>query len=258
MKFSVIICTYNSIGRLAKTLDSILTQSLNDFEVLIIDGDSTDGTIDAIKNYEKKFSGRLKFASEKDSGIYDAMNKGIGIARGEFLVFIGAGDWFEKDAFEQSAKCIELHTEVDAVYGKTRIFDADLKDNRVMQTGPEELPSYPMQHPSLFYKKTLHDKYGFYDENYHIAADYSFCLKAFHVGKAKAVPFDAIVANFVMDGASSEKQFLCLVENVRARKEAGINVNIFSESVTYFKNKAKFAIFSPKKFLKKYIRFIIS
>ena len=126
MKFSIIICTYNSAGRLPKTLDSILAQACDDFEVIVVDGASTDGTLDVIKDYAEKFAGKLRWISEKDSGIYNAMNKGVKIANGEFLNVIGAGDWIERDALENARKCIEGNPDTDAVYGKTRIWDKNL------------------------------------------------------------------------------------------------------------------------------------
>lgn len=240
MKYSIIICTYNVAERLQKTLDSILAQVSNDFEVVIIDGASKDETQDVIKNYERKFSGKLKWISEPDSGLYNALNKGVKMARGEFLNVVGAGDWLEKDALEQAEKCIKKYPEAEAVYGRTRVWDKNLANSRLLQTSPDQLPTSPMQHPSLFYKKTLHDKFGLYDESYRIAADYIFCLKAFFLGKSKAQPFDAVVDNFVMDGISSKRQFLCLKENYRARKEAGVKtIASYREALNITKKKLK-------------------
>src|SRR5450830_737191 len=92
MKFSIIIATYNAEENLGKTLDSILSQTSKDYEVLVMDGVSTDGTQKLVSSYEKKFAGGLKIVSETDTGIYDAMNKGIGMAKGEWLYFMGSGD----------------------------------------------------------------------------------------------------------------------------------------------------------------------
>lgn len=236
MKFSIIICTYNSAQRLPKTLDSILAQTSNDYEVVIIDGASTDGTVDVLKKYAEKFARKPRWISEKDRGIYDAMNKGVKMASGEFLSVIGAGDWLEKDALEKASDFIEKNPQADAVFGKTRIWESDLKTSRIVQTTSEMLAEYPMQHPSLFYKKTLHEKFGLYDENYKIVADYVFCLKAFYVGKVKATSFDNVVDNFVMDGASSKNNFKVLLENVRARKDCGVRTQMLRELKVYLKN----------------------
>ncbi len=240
MKFSIIICTHNAANRLPKTLDSLLAQTFGDFEVVVIDGASTDGTQKVIEEYEQKFSGKLKWISEKDSGLYNALNKGVKMANGEFLNVVGAGDWLAKDALRQAAKCIEKYSEADAVYGKTRIWDRELKSSRLLQTGPDQLPTSPMQHPSLYYKKTLHDKFGLYDESYRIAADYAFCLKAFWNGKATAQSFDAVADNYVLDGISAVRDGLCLKENFRARREAGVKTKAsFREALNFAKNKLK-------------------
>ena len=101
MKLSIIICTYNVVERLRKTLDSILEQNIGDYEVIIVDGDSNDGTLDIIKEYEIFFQGKLKWISEKDTGIYNAMNKGGRSAKGEYLNINGAGEWLEKGVLKK-------------------------------------------------------------------------------------------------------------------------------------------------------------
>ena len=240
MKFSIIICTFNTAKLLPKTLDSILAQTFGDFEVVLIDGASSDGTQEVIKNYAQKFNGKLKRISEKDSGLYNAINKGVKMAGGEFLNVVGAGDWLETDALEQAAKCIEKNPEADAVFGKTRIWDQGLKTSRLLQTSSKNLPSQPMQHPSLYYKKTLHDKFGLYDESYRIAADYAFCLKVFWNGKVKAQAFDAVADNYVLDGISAVREGLCVKENFRARREAGVKTKAsLREALNFVKNKLK-------------------
>lgn len=221
IKFSIIICTFNVVNRLPKTLDSILQQSYDDYEVIIIDGASTDGTLKVIEKYAQKFEGKLRWISEKDTGIYNAMNKGVSMASGEYLNVVGAGDWLEKDSLEKANKCIEENIQTSAVYGKTRVWEKDLSAQQVVQTHPGVLPIQPLQHPSMFYKKKLHEIYGLYDESYRIAADYAFCLKVFYHGKEETKAFDFIVDNFVMDGLSSTRVDECKEETLRAQKEAG-------------------------------------
>ena len=234
MKLSIIICTHNSGERLRKTLDSILSQDADDFEVVIIDGASTDGTINIIKEYELKFNGKLRWISEPDSGVYNAMNKGVKMARGEYLNIVGAGDWLEKSALKAAYKCIEENPETDAVQGVLRIWSKDLMNFNLVQTSPKKLATVPMQHPSLYYKKELHNKYGLYDESYKIVADYLFCMKAFYVGRARVTPFDAVVDNYLLDGMSSNNDELCEEENIRARKSLGLNRFRFLRNIIMF------------------------
>lgn len=217
VKLSIIICTYNAEKRLAKTLDSILKQRVNDYEVIIVDGKSGDGTIEIVKEYAKKFERKLRWISELDSGIYNAMNKGVKMAQGKYLNIVGAGDWLEEGALKKIYKCIRNNPRADAVYGVLRMWEKDLKKNHLLQTHPNVLDKTPMQHPALYYKKTLHNVYGLYDESYDIVADYLFCMKAFFIGSAKATPINVVVDNYVLDGISIDIA-KCERENLRARR----------------------------------------
>lgn len=237
MRLSIIICTYNSEKRLAKTLNSILSQNADNYEVVVIDGASTDGTIEIIKNYEIKFARKLRWISESDKGIYNAMNKGVGMAKGEYLNVIGAGDWLEENALGEIFRAINENPKADAIYAKTKVWDKDEKENKIFQTPVKDLPSQPMQHPALYYKKELHNKFGLYDESYKIAADYLFCLKTFYFGQGKVILIDNITVNFVMDGVSSVCGKECEAENKKIRRELGI--------------KLKLKIPSPIRFIKK-------
>lgn len=227
MLFSIIICTYNDAEKLKKTLDSLAMQSFDDFEVVVIDGKSKDDTVEVLKSFEKRFNGRLKWASEPDAGIYNAMNKGIDLSQGRYLNIVGAGDWLEKDALLSAAQCIEKNPDADAVYGILRMWSKDLEKSDDVQTLPGDLVHTPMQHPALYYRKLLHDKFGLYDESYKIAADYLFCLKAFYVGGSEVVAFDTIVDNYVLDGVSATNEDLCIKENIRARRSLKLIPNRF-------------------------------
>lgn len=233
MLFSVIICTYNVKEKLPRTLDSFLVQTCKDFEIVIVDGASTDGTTEVIREYEKKFNGKMRWISEKDSGIYNAMNKGVLMACGEYLNVVGAGDWLEKNALEVARNCIAKNPQVDAVHGKLRIWDKEIKNSYLLQSMPSTLAKDPMQHPALYYKKTLHDTYGLYDESYKIVADYLFCMKAFLRGSATAIAFEDVVDNYVTDGISSTETAQCEKENDRARGELGLNPLISVIMPTY-------------------------
>lgn len=223
VKFSIIICTYNAKKRLSKTLDSILAQTNQDFEVIIVDGASTDGTIEIIKEYETKFKEKINWISEKDSGIYNAMNKGVKMAKGVYLNVVGAGDWLEKNALEKANECIMKNPEADAVHGKLRVWNENLNHNYLLQTFPDMLVGNPMQHPALYYKKTLHDKFGLYSEEYRIVSDYLFCMKAFLIGDAKAASFESVVDNYVTDGISSTNLDQCEKESMMIRQELNLN-----------------------------------
>lgn len=239
MLFSIIICTHNSKEKLPKTLDSILAQNFVDYEVVVIDGASTDGTVEVIGKYEKKFAGRLKWLSEKDAGIYEAMNKGVRMAGGEFLNVVGAGDWLEAGVLKKVSEKIEKAPQVKAVYGKTRVWDEKKTKSRLVQTLPELLPVQPMQHPALYYRKELHQQFGFYAEKYQIVSDYLFCLKVFHFGKIPVASLDLVLVNFVSDGVSSKKKWQCLRENWEIKRTLGLKNAYLGDLKNFLKAKLK-------------------
>ena len=117
MKISVITVCYNSIATLQDTLESILRQTYPDVESIVVDGASKDGTVELIEKYSHQFSGRMKWLSEPDKGIYDAMNKGIGMATGDVIGFLNADDYYQdENVLKAIARAFAWHG-TDAVHG---------------------------------------------------------------------------------------------------------------------------------------------
>ena len=102
MKISLITTTYNSAGTLRDTMESVLGQTYTDVEYIVVDGASSDGTVEIIKEYEPRFGGRMRWISEKDKGLYDAMNKGIGMATGDIVGILNSDDFFTSNTVLQS------------------------------------------------------------------------------------------------------------------------------------------------------------
>ena len=129
MKLSLITVTYNSSITLSDTLQSVLNQTYPDIEYIIVDGASKDNTVSIIKEYEPKFHGRMKWISERDKGLYDAMNKGIRMATGEVLGILNSDDFFTTNVvLQQVADAFEANRELDAVYGDVHFVNqVDLK-----------------------------------------------------------------------------------------------------------------------------------
>lgn len=175
--FTIIIPLFNSGATLRRTLESVLTQTFTKYELVFIDGDSVDDTIRIITDFRVQNPDvPIKFISEKDQGIYDAMNKGIKLASGEWIYFMGSDDTLASAEVLQDVYDELAITDEDLIYGnvygeksgKSYIYDTT---DKVLSTG--------IHHQSIFYKHHVFDILGNYDLAFKIAADYDFTLKIF-------------------------------------------------------------------------------
>ena len=202
IKISVITVCYNETDTIERTISSVIKQDNDDVEHIVIDGGSNDGTIDIIKKYEDNLA---YWVSEPDNGIYDAMNKGIKRATGEWITFLNANDWYELNVFSKFCDLIRNNL-ADIIYGKVNKIENNEKNGYLgisEETNVEEIHATNLYcHQGLFIKKKLFDVIGLYDCKYKILADYDWILKAHNKG---IHPFfwDFTVANFTMGGVSS-------------------------------------------------------
>ncbi len=171
---SIITVVFNGAKHVEQTINSVLNQSYKNIEYIIIDGGSTDGTIDIIKRYESKID---YWQSEHDGGIYVAMNKGISLANGELIGIINADDFYLPDAIE---KIIEVDTieHADIYHGNMQYVTEN--GESILSAKPDitkmdEMPA--IFHPTCFVKKSVYDKAGMFDTQYKISADYDFLLR---------------------------------------------------------------------------------
>lgn len=194
MKLSIITVNYNNRGGLQRTIDSVVSQTWRDFEWIIIDGGSTDGSKELIEQYQNHFA---YWCSEPDKGIYNAMNKGIDKAKGEYLNFMNSGDCFyEKDTLE---KVLNHGLHADIVYGdftKHGIPAYHYKENIMLQ-----LYEKSINHQSTFIKRYLLANYR-YDEKYKIVSDWKFWLQTIILDNVSIEYIDIIVSNNEDWGAS--------------------------------------------------------
>jgi glycosyltransferase involved in cell wall biosynthesis len=223
LKFSIVIPSYNCVSTVSKTIESILKQKFKSFEILIMDGLSSDGTIDNIKTYVDE---RLYFFSEKDNGIYDAMNKGIKIAKGEWIYFMGADDVLYNDDVLLNMSTEISKTSETVLYANVKIKgdcpwgkDGDIYAGRF---DLKKLLSQNISHQAVFYKKTLFEELGLFNVNYRINADWDFNLHCF--SKLNFHYCDNIIALYAAGGISS----------------VGVDANYFHDRLTniviYFQN----------------------
>lgn len=204
MKLSIIIPTYNSATVLRRTLDSIVGQTFADWEVLVMDGASKDQTVDIAKSYQDE---RIKVFSEPDDGVYDAMNKGIKIAGGEWLYFLGSDDWLLNKEVLQDFFSLDIEG-FEVVYGDV---EADQLASEHKGEWTVDTIEYNRCHQAIFYKRSLFAKNGLYDIKYKILADYAFNLKWFLQGKIKSKHIDLTIAHYSKGGLSEN----CIDESFR-------------------------------------------
>lgn len=201
MKFSIITVCYNSGKTIRKTFESVLNQSFTDYEYIVVDGASKDDTLDIIKEYVPKFGGRMRYISEPDKGIYDAMNKGIRLAQGEIIGIVNSDDWYETDALENVS--LKLSDEYDFYYGMVRNVDGSGKEIGVIRNSHNYLKSCGLHHPGCFVTKEAYEKNGLFSLDYRVFSDYELMLRFMYNG-VRFCSIDAILSNFTMGGISSQ------------------------------------------------------
>ena len=193
---TIVTVVFNSYTYLEETIISVISQTYDNFEYIIIDGGSTDGTLDIIRKYEHTID---YWISEKDQGIYDAMNKSMSLITGEWVNFMNSGDmFFDKNVLQK----IYLNLSGDIVYGNHAIYINDkYKYVEINVKKYSSIRNIPCCHQSLFMKKSLLLKFPF-DLNYHIAGDYDQFLKCQYNGaNVKHIPMT--VSLFLDGGLSS-------------------------------------------------------
>ena len=211
MKLSIITVNLNNRAGLQKTIDSVVAQSFKDFEWIVIDGGSTDGSRELIEQYADHIA---YWVSEPDKGIYNAMNKGIDAAKGEYLEFLNSGDWLNSS--ETLNEFFSVPLEGDVLYGDQDYYDGDkLVESRKHpdKLSMKYLYEWSLGHCSSFIKRELLAK-EHYDENYRIVSDWAFFLKL-ALADAKFVHRPVTVGCFDLSGISMKNQDLLHEERQR-------------------------------------------
>lgn len=215
LPLTIITVNYNNKEGLQRTLKSVASQKFRDFEHIIIDAASTDGSLELIKSYETQISYWL---SEPDRGIYQGMNKGIAAANGQYLLFLNSGDYL----IDENALTVALEDlKADIGFGYHTVADAsgnlvsiDYKDRNI-DFGFFVMSTLP--HSSTFIRKSLFQKLGYYDETYRIAADWVFFFKAVIYNRATVSRIERPVGVFELGGISTRSDNKELVKEERER-----------------------------------------
>ena len=231
---SIITATFNSAKTLKDTIQSVLRQTNKDFEYLIIDGGSTDETIDIVKSYESEFSGRLKWVSEKDQGIYDAMNKGIKMASGDVVGILNSDDYFTSDDILQTVDNAFKSHEIDAIYGDIHFIRDGNPQKCVRYYSSRMFRPFWLRfgfmpaHPSFYCKREVFEKAGLYSLDYKIGADYEMMVRLFKKYRIKSLYINKDFVTMRTGGASNNNvrsRITLINEDVKACKENGVYTN---------------------------------
>ena len=231
--FSIIIPTYNSATKIGSALDSVLFQDFNNFEVILIDGLSADNTVSILESYLNKDK-RTHFISEKDNGIYDAMNKGIDGAKGEWLYFMGSDDELFDRGVLQAVADAAIGTACTVIYGNAQIIgntswarDGDIYD------GPfdwKKLSKKNICHQSIFYNtKFIREAVGYFNLAYPLCADWDFNLRC--MSKTTFHYINQTIAKFHAGGISTDNYM-----------DAQFSKDFLKNFLSYF----KLSVFDPR------------
>lgn len=217
MKISVITAAYNSGLTIRTTMESVLRQSYPDIEHIIVDGGSKDNTMDIVSELEPRYEGRLKYVSERDNGIYDAMNKGIHMATGNVVGILNSDDFYSSE-YVLTRVALELESPgIAAVYGDIHFVDNDNLDKCIRYYSSKSFRPWKMRmgfmpaHPSFYCKREFYEKYGYFDLKFKIGADFENLLRLIYVNKipTRYIPLDFVTmrtGGVSTSGVSSHNQ----------------------------------------------------
>lgn len=222
-RISIITTSFNAASTIATTLDSVLTQEFGDFEHLIIDGASSDETLAVVEGFRARYEERskiLRVYSQKDSGLYEGMNRGLKQARGEIVGFLNADDFYTHSrVLDFIAWAFDKPDGIGVCYGNVLYVDSALSPLRQLKGAPFsplgfKLGAHP-PHPSFYARRELYTRYGGFSLRYGIAADYELMLRLLYKHRAKSLYIDETLVTMRAGGVSNAS----LANIVRANLE---------------------------------------
>ena len=242
MKISIITATFNSGKTVRDTFVSVLNQTYNDYELIVVDGGSKDDTVDILRHYELIFNGRMKWISEPDRGIYDAMNKGIAMATGDVVGILNSDDFYTSNGILRKVAITMQDKNIDAVYGDVHyVHDNDLgKCVRYYSSKPFRRVwmrfGFMPAHPSFYCRREVYERYGTFDLSYKVAADFDCLLRLIFVTRKRQqyLPVDLVARR---TGGASTRGFASHKQIMRdhqlAFKRNGGYSNVIMECMRY-------------------------
>lgn len=238
LKISIITVVWNNAATIKDAIDSVLSQTYQDIEYIIIDGASTDGTIEIVQSYGDMIS---KFISEKDNGLYDAMNKGLALATGDVVGILNSDDFYiDEFVIQKIIKEFEEKS-VDSIYADLVFVKPENLDKIVRYYDSSKcMPSkfqyalYPA-HPTFFVKKWVYEKYGVFKTDYKIGADFDIMARFLYTNKISYSYIKEPLIKMRIGGVSTSFSSIWInsLEQLRVCKENGIKSNIFKILMKY-------------------------
>jgi glycosyltransferase involved in cell wall biosynthesis len=226
LKVSIITVCYNNADTLESTMQSVFTQDYGSIEYIVIDGDSTDGTKALLEKYKSKIN---VLVSEKDEGIYQAMNKGLSKSSGDIIGFLHADDFYPKlTIISDIVKAFESSS-ADCTYGDLQYVDRTNPSKVTRNWKSSEyknglfLKGWMPPHPTFFLKKKWYDEYGFYDNSFSISADYELMLRMLHKHNLTAHYIPEVLVQMRTGGTSNRTLARRIKANLEDRKAWKIN-----------------------------------
>jgi len=228
--FSIITVCYNEEKIIEKTCKSIAAQKYKNFEWIIIDGNSTDRTLGIIKKYKKYIT---SLSSEKDSGIYNAMNKGVKKSKGKYLLFLNGGDYLkDKNILQETSDFIEKDNHKNEIYYGDIFYDnGEFVSYKNSTLNEKFFTKKSISHQATFIKKNLFSKYGKYNEKYKIVSDFEFWIKSIIKGKTKTKYLPVIVSVFNQSGMSTD--YRLAKQQINERNDVLLKYNLISRRIAF-------------------------
>lgn len=244
MRISLITATFNSAETLRDTMQSVLNQTFKDVDYIIVDGNSKDATMEIVKEFEPRFEGRLRWVSEPDKGIYDAMNKGVRMAHGDVVGILNSDDFFASDDVLEKVNATFTETPtIDGVYADVRYVDWNETSKTVRMFSGKDFKRKKLcwgkmpPHPSFYVKKECYDKFGLYSLDYPICADYDMFVKMIWEGNIKTLYINDVFVNMRSGGTSSsgiKVHKKIMKERMRCVREHNMPSNFLMQTSRYF------------------------